>query len=236
MGSVLQDLRYGLRTILKDPGFALVAILTLALGIGANSTLFSVVNGVLLRPLPFPDPDRLVAVWENVPEKGWDREPFSYPDYSDWKEQSKSFEKMAAYCYAGAVLGEEGSAEFVAGAAVSADLFPILKARPMLGRVFTPEEDRPGGPRVVVLGHGLWQRRFHSSPAIVGREILMDGESYTVVGIMPEGFNFPLPGSPRAFWVPLATDPGTRERIELRGNHYLLSVARLRDGVGPEQA
>ena len=236
MGALLQDIRYGMRMLLKNPGFTAAAVLTLALGIGANSTLFSIVNGVLLRPLPFPDPDRLVAVWENVPEKGWDREPFSYPDYSDWKEQSKSFEKMAAYCYAGAVLGEEGSAEFVAGAAVSADLFPILKARPMLGRVFTPEEDRPGGPRVVVLGHGLWQRRFHSSPALVGREILLDGESYTVVGIMPEGFNFPLPGSPRAFWVPLATDPGTRERIELRGNHYLLSVARLRDGVGPEQA
>ncbi|MCI0408155.1 MAG: ABC transporter permease [Acidobacteria bacterium] len=236
MGTLLQDVRYGLRMLLKNPGFTVVAVLTLALGIGANSTLFSVVNSVLLRPLPFPNPGRLVAVWEFVPEKGWYREPFSFPDFADWREQTKSFEKMAAYTYVGATLGEGGDAEFVGGAAVSADLFPILSARPRLGRVFTAEEDRPGAARAVILGHGLWERRFHSSPEVLGQTILLDGESCTVVGVMPETFNFPIGGSPRSYWVPLTTDPDTRERVELRGNHYLRAVGLLKEGIGPLQA
>ena len=236
MGTLIQDVRYGLRMLLKNPGFSAIAVLTLALGIGANSTLFSVVNGVLLRPLPFPNSDRLAAVWEFVPEKGWNREPFSYPDFTDWREQTKSFEKMAAFSYVGATLEEGGSAEFVTGAAVSADLFPLLSARPQLGRVFTAEEDRPGASRVVVLSHGFWERRFHSSPEVLGKTILLDGESCTVVGVMPETFNFPILGSPRSFWVPLVTDPDTRERLELRSNHYLSAVGLLKQGIGPLQA
>ena len=122
------------------------------------------------------------------------------------------------------------------GAAVSADLFPLLRARPAFGRVFTRDEDRPGGRRVVVLGQGLWERRFQSKPNLIGQEILLDGQSFTVVGIMPEPFNFPIPGSPRGYWIPLAADPETRERLQLRGTHYLRLVARLRDGVTPQQA
>ena len=233
---IIQDVRYGLRMLFKNPTFTIFAVLMLALGIGANTTLFSVVNGVLLRPLPFANSHRLMAVWEFVPEKGWYHEPFSYPDFADWREQNRTFEKLAAYVYSGATLGEGASAEFIGGASVSADLFGLLGARAEIGRVFAPEDDQPQAAPVVLLGHGLWERRFHASRDIVGQTVLLDGESRTVVGVMPERFNFPLGGSPKSYWVPLATDPEMRARLELRGNHGMMAVGLLKEGIGPLQA
>ncbi len=236
MATFLHDVRYGLRLLARSPATTATAVLTLALGIGANSALFSVVNGVLLRPLPYQDAGRLVALWEHVPSKGWDREPLSYPDMLDWKAQTTAFERIAGYCFVGAVLGSGTEAEYVVGAAVSADLLPLLRSRPAIGRGFTPEEDAPGGPPAVVIGHGLWKRRFQSSPDLVGSAILLDGRGVTVVGVMPDGFTFPPMSSPRDYWIPLAADAQGRGVVENRGNHYMMVVARLRDGMAVEGA
>ncbi|MBO0860517.1 MAG: ABC transporter permease [Chloracidobacterium sp.] len=222
-----QDLRYGARMLLKQPGFTFVAVITLALGIGANTAIFSVVNAVLLRPLPYEDPDRLVFIWGAHPQVG--REVASLPDFADWREQSRSFERMAAHHPLNFSLTNGEEPERLIGAAVTADFFTVLRIQPALGRWFLPEEDRSGAPRVVILNHGLWQRRFNSNPDVLGRTITLNARNYTVVGIAPARFRF---DSGAEFWVPLAMDPAQAGR---RGD-FLSVVARLKPGISLDQA
>jgi putative ABC transport system permease protein len=222
---VLDDLRLAARVLRKNLGFVAVAVLTLALGIGANTTIFSIVNGVLLRPLPYATPQRLVDVYEL---RAGRRGTVSAPDYVDWRDQNKAFEGLAAINPGSsfALSSGAGPAEQIAGASVTPNLFGILGVRPMLGRDFLSAEGVPGQTHVALLGHGLWQRRFGGDPAVVGHSIRVDGESYEVVGVMPPGSVYPREAE---LWEPLAFS--TKELQTQRGAHYLEVVGRLRDGT-----
>ena len=230
-----QDLRYGLRTMRRGPGFTAAAVLTLALGIGANSAIFSVVNAVLLRPLPYPNAGRLVRIRRVDPRGGNVGGTVSYPNFTDFREQAPGLEHAAAYSDSYAWLGGGGEPERIEGVYASADLFPTLGVSPALGRAFTPEEDRPGAPLVAVISHGLWQRRFGSDGGIIGREILLDGDKTTVVGVMPRGFNFPLGRKSNDFWVPLGSS-GYGEMLKNRRANNHSVIASLRQGVAVGQA
>jgi putative ABC transport system permease protein len=218
----------------KSPGFTVVAIFTLALGIGANSAIFSVVNTVLLRPLAFKHPETLVRVKGELKKQGVDQEPLSYPDFVDLKAQSQALERVAAYSQTTGALTGGGEPERLRGANVSAELFPLLGVEPLVGRAFSPEEDRAGSNPVVVLSHALWQRRFGSDPRVVGQEIMLNGRSTTVLGVMPQDFNFPIQSSQRDYWMPLV--PSVGERAEQRGSHYLNVIGRLKPGYTLAQA
>jgi predicted permease len=230
-GDILQDLRYGLRTLRKHPGFTAVAVIALALGIGANTAIFSVVNTVLLRPLPYRDPDRLVMVWEDATRSGYPRDTPAAANYIDWRDQNQVFEGMAALADQSFNLTGMGDPERLEGKRASANLFNLLGVEPLLGRGFLPEDDRPGGGRVAVLSHGLWQRRFGADPKVVGRSLELNGQSYEVVGVMPPGFQFLSPEY--ELWVPIGF---TQQEAASRGRHYLQVVARLKPGVSVEQA
>ncbi len=229
MGSLWQDVQYGFRVLRKSPGFSLIAVLALALGIGANSAIFSFVNGILLRPLPFADPDRLVVIRER--SRVLEAMSVSYPNFLDWREQNQSFEHIAAARNAGYNLTYESNAERVQGAQVSADFFPALGAQPALGRAFSADEDRVGGDRVVMLSHALWQRLFAGDTGVIDRTLTLNGQSFTVIGVMPDSFQF----LGRAeLWVPIGI---FSERMMERGNHPgIYSVAKLKPGVSLEQA
>src|SRR5688572_7158441 len=181
-----QDLRYGARMLLKQPGFSLIAILTLALGIGANTAMFSVVNAVLLRPVPFPEPERLMLLVDGKAPAN-----FAGADVRDLALQNRSFAQLGAYSTATFNLAGGSEPERVNGARVSAGLLPTLGVQPLCGRNLTAEEDREGGAKVVLLGHGVWQRQFGADPNVVGRAIRLDEQSYTVIGVLPPGLNFP---------------------------------------------
>ncbi len=231
MDTLLADLRYALRTLRRSPGFTAVAVLTLALGIGANTAIFSVVNAVLLRPLPFHDPDRLVLLWERSPQLEF--MAVAYPDFVDWREQSRAFEDVAVFNrFRTLNLTGVAEPERLATAVVTASLFPVLGAQAVVGRTFLPDEDHPGAPRTVVLSYGLWQRRFGSDPSLVGRALTLDGQSYTVVGVMPRGFQYPRGVE---VWAPLGLflDAGMRNRANHPG---LVGLARLKPGVSLDQA
>jgi putative ABC transport system permease protein len=230
-GDILQDLRYGLRTLRKHPGFTAVAVTALALGIGANTAIFSVVNTVLLRPLPYHDPDRLVMVWEDDTKGGYPRDTPSAANFVDWREQNKVFEGMGALADQSFNLTGAGDPERLEGKRASANLFNLLGVEPMIGRGFLPEDDQPGAGRVVVLSHGLWQRRFGADPSVVGRQLELNGQSHTVVGVMPRSFQFPSPET--ELWAPIAF---TQQEAANRGRHYLQVVARMKPGVSVEQA
>jgi len=200
-----RDVRFAFRSLAKSPGFTTVVLLTLALGIGANTAIFSVVNAVLLRPLPFAAPDRLVSVVStrrgNVPDNA------SYPDFADWRAQSHAFSQMAAYDTDNFTLTGRGEALHIQGAVVSADLFSLLGVRPALGRTFRPDEDKlpaANGAFAIILSHPLWRDHFGSDPGIVGRTIEIDDRNFTVVGVMPAGFQFPIQGEPVDFWMSTA--------------------------------
>jgi len=227
---ILRDARYGLRGLWRNPGFTLVAVLSLALGIGANAAIFSLVDAVLLRPLPFADPERLVMVWEEASFAGFPRNTPAPANYADWKAQNGVFEGMAALGDGSFNLTGDGEPEKVSAKSVTADFFPLLGVKPALGRAFLPEEDRPGANKVAILSHGLWQRRYGGESGIVGRDILLNGEKHTVIGVMPAGFQF----LERYInlWVPLALG----EEIANRGGHYLTVVARMKPGVTVAQA
>ena len=231
------DLRFGARQLLRSPGFALAAILTIALGIGANTAVFSVVDAVLLRPLPYEQPHELVSLGLSSPGEGPALAPVTYPIFQSWADESRSFDRLAAYTYT--VHNLAGAAEPVRVWAVAAtsSLFEVLRMQPHVGRSFSPEVDRPGGLTQVLLSHPFWQSSFGSDPTIVGRMIELDGASYQVIGILPRGFEFPPPARagdsppPRAeIWVPAGTLPDLRER----GGFFV--VGRLRPGVSTEQA
>jgi putative ABC transport system permease protein len=231
-----QDLRYGARLLAKNPGFAAVAVLTLGLGIGANTAIFSVVNAVLLRPLPFESPDQLVMIWQSNPQRGILQDLVSPPNLHDWQQQSHTFRQIAAFNPRGFGLTGTGEPEHLPGTFVSVELFPMLGANPLLGRNFLPDEGRPGGNRAVIISFALWQRRFGGDPNLVGKSINLNGAIYTVVGIMPAKFQFPIQGQfpipVSELWVPLAIDPAE----VTRGDRDLFTIGRLQPGVSVEQA
>ncbi len=231
MISLLNDLRYGARMLLKNPGMTFVVILALALGIGANTAIFSVVNAVLLRPLPYHEADRLVFL--NEQSQVLDEMSISYPNFEDWRSQNQSFEKMGVYNRASYNLTNSGEAERIVAAQASADLFAALRVNAAIGRIYTNEEDKPGGTPVVVLSHGLWQRRFGGQTSVLNQPLTLNGKSYTVIGVMPQDYLYP---SRIEMWVPvgqLSDQPSWKSR----GNHPgLYGVARLKPGVTFEQA
>jgi putative ABC transport system permease protein len=231
METLIKDIRYGVRGLWKRPGFTAVAVLTLALGIGANTAIFSVVNAVLLRPLQFRDPDRLVMIWEDATFAGFPRNTPAPAIYVDWKTQTQSFEDVAASAESTFNLTGDGDPERVAAYKVTANFFPLFGVAPALGRNFATEEDRPGAQKVAVLSHALWQTRYGGDRQIINREIQLNGEKYTVIGVMPQGFQFFE--SDVRLWVPLALDS---EELANRGGHYLKVVARLKPGVTLDQA
>ena len=232
-----QDVKLGLRMLLKSPGFTTVAVLSLALGIGANTAIFSLIDAVLLRPLNFKDPDRLAVIWEDASEIGFARNTPAPANYADWKSQNHTFETIAAMDGNTFSLTGDGPPEKVEANEVTADLLPMLGIEPLHGRLFAPEEDRPGASPVAIISYGLWQRRFGGDPGLVGRDILLDGRSTTVIGIMPSAFqllgNGVEIGRGIDVWTPIAF---TAQRLNMRGSHYLTVIGRLKPGVALLQA
>ncbi len=228
---MLTDLRYALRMLAKAPGFTAIAVLTLALGIGANSAIFSVIDAVLLRPLPFLNPDQLVAVWgKHAPEN--EKETDSIPDYVDFRDQSQTLDSLTAYTRAGAVITGSEEAREIVGVAVTSDVFRVLGVRPMLGRGFTRDEDNVDA-RVVVLTHHAWQTLFNSDPNIIGRQIYFSFRAYTVIGVMPPGFQFPVEGERAEYLMPL--HPLVPDEVNRRDGHFLRLVGRTKPGITVQQ-
>ncbi|HVG29692.1 MAG TPA: ABC transporter permease [Pyrinomonadaceae bacterium] len=235
MRTLWQDLRYGARTLAKNKGFTLVSVLVLAVGIGANSAIFSVVNAVLLRPLPYPEPERLVVLWGDK-ETNESHAVVSYPDLEDWRAQTRTLEDVSAFNQSAVLLQGDAEPQPLSGANVSAELFSALRVRPALGRAFTREEDRNGAPPVILIGHGLWQRRFNSDPKIVGQQIRIGGGGVpmTVLGVLPAGFTFPAQAQRTDFLRPMAQTLG--ERTTMRGSYSMPVLARLKPGVTAREA
>ena len=224
---IAADLLHAIRLLRKNPGFTAAVLLTLAFGIGANAAVFTILNTVLLRPLPYADPERLVVIWESNPQRGWPQFAVSQPNFLDWREQSVSFERLAASNPRPLNLTVGGEAERIPGMAVTSDFFPMLGVRPILGRGILPEEDAAGqGERVVLMTRGLWQRRFGGDPAIVGRTISLNDAPHTVIGVVPDFF-----WRPYELFVPLRPDPA-----EARDDHRLSVYGKLKPGVGLRQA
>jgi len=235
MNTLLQDLRFSLRMLLKKPGFTLVVVLALALGIGANTAIFSVVNTILLRPLPYKNSDRLIWLRETNPSADIKEETLSPPNYLDWKTQSQSFEDMGAFASTRVTLTSgSGEPERINASYVADGFFSVLGAEAQIGRTFTPEEDKPGNARVIILSNGLFERRFGSDPNLIGNAITINGNPYTVVGVMPKGFISPKPDDrrPPEAYAPLAADYNQEDR---RGD-YLNVIARLKPDATVEQA
>ena len=231
METLLKDIRYGIRGLLKRPGFTAIALITLALGIGANTAIFSVVNAVLLRPLPFRDPEQLVIVWEDATFAGFPRNTPAPANYVDWKTQNQSFVDMAASNETSFNITGDGEPERVTAYAVSHNFFPLFGVQPLIGRNFLEEEDRPGANKVAMLSYSLWQSRYGGERDILNREILLNGEKHAVIGVMPPSFQFSEPDV--RLWVPQAMG---QEEIANRDGHYLKVVARLKPGVQLSQA
>ena len=231
---MISDLKYALRMLVKTPAFTVIAALTLALGIGANSAIFSVVDTVLLRPLPFQNPEQLVMVYGTSEREPESRQTSSFPNFYDLRDQSQSFTGMAAYTGAAAVLSSGGAAEEIQGVAVAGDIFSVLGVAPLLGRGFTPEETKIGAPLVTVLSHGLWQRAFASDKGIIGREITMSGRKHTVIGVMPPGWKFPVNVESSEYIS--ALEPLVASSVTQRGSAFLRLVGRMKPGVTINQA
>jgi putative ABC transport system permease protein len=244
MQTLLQDLRYGARMLLKKPGFTLIALLTLGLGIGANTAIFSLINAVLLRELPYREPGRVVVLWASNPRflSGALEIPPTNADVAAWRERTESFAQVAAFTPQTADLAEQGDPERVGGVAVTPDFFQAIGVEPFLGRTFTPEESRPAAAGVGMISHGLWQRRFGGDPTLVGKEIVVNGNKLTVIGVLPPEFDFPrgaelpalLPFAPRTdIWMPIKWDS---QRWQSNFNRGLIVLARLKPGVSFDQA
>ncbi|HYA24355.1 MAG TPA: ABC transporter permease [Terriglobales bacterium] len=242
MQNLFQDLRYGLRLLAKSPGFTVVSVLTLALGIGANTAIFSIVNAILLRPLPFRDPQQLVALGEfdtrggrGVPEGN-----VSYPDFADIRTRNHSFETVSAYHDNDATLTGAGQALHVKLEIVSSNLFPLLGTQPSVGRSFVDGEDDPGH-HVAILSDLFWRRQFHGDSGVIGRTVDLNGRAYTIVGVMPAGFQFPVQAEATELWVTFSRDaetddPKDRPQTAIRGDHYLNAIGRLKPGITLGQA
>src|SRR5437588_9919218 len=228
---MMGDLRFALRMLAKAPGFAIIATLTLALGIGANSAIFSVIDAVLLRPLPFPKPNELIAVWSKV-QGDTERETGSFPDYGDIRDQSQTVESLFAFTRAATVLGSGSEARELLGIAVTSDIFRVLSIPPLLGRTFTQDEEKTD-TRVIVLTYETWRRQFNRVPKIIGREILCSLRSYTVIGVMRPGYRYPI--GPRCeYFTPL--QQLVPDSVKNRGSHFLRFVGRLKPSANVKQA
>src|SRR5262245_41357557 len=234
MQTLWQDLRYGARMLLKKPGFTLIAVISLALGIGANTAIFSVVNTLLLKSLPYHDPDRIVLAWGVIPG-GNNRSQVSATDVADWRRQNSVFEEITTYGNWSATLLADGDPERINGIQVGDGFFSVMQGQPLLGRVFLPEEQEDGKDFMLVLGYGLWQRRVGGDPNIVGRQVDPSGRSFPIVGLMPPDFQ-PLPPSlvePRGeFYRPVAEKYDEAERSP----RHLRAIARLKPGATLTQA
>lgn len=237
MESLWKNLLYSVRMLLKRPSLTIVAIIAIGLGIGANTAIFSVVNSVLLRPLPFDQPEQLVMISTETRNQALDgRGAFSVPDFLDVQARATTLEHVATVQGSGTVVTEGGEPERIFGAVVSADYFPLFQVKPILGRVFTRDEDKPGGPAVIVLSHSLWQRRFGSDPNIIGREVTLGGKS-TVIGVLPAGFEFPISDRNQDYWEPIMSAAFlTQQSREERADRFLQVIGRMKPGVTVEQA
>jgi putative ABC transport system permease protein len=235
MTTFWQDLQYGVRMLARSPGFTLIAVAALALGIGANTVIFSVVNTLLLRPLPFPQSEQITAILVKDPETGSLHSAYSYPNFEDVRDQNHVFEQVAAYYNTTAFLRIGDEPERLRGAYASADLFPLLGVNPVVGRTFSREEERPGSAGFIVLSYDFWQRRFNADRNIIGQQLPVGGKSVTVLGVMPQGFKFPINAEQVDFWMPLASSLSEGARAA-RGAVYLTVVGRLKASVTLEQA
>jgi putative ABC transport system permease protein len=238
--TLIKDLRYGYKNLLKHPGFTVIAVITLAVGIGANAAMFSVINAVLLRPLPYHEPKRLVTIWEESPERGLYQMPVSFANLRDWIDQNHTFDQISAYTFTNLNLIGAGEPARLDTVRVSSNLFSLIGAEPQFGRVFLPEEDKEGASKVVILSHALWKNRLGSDAGIVGRSLSLDNQSYTVVGVMSADFQFPVGfgymgkvlNDPIDLYVPLAAS-GVESR---RGNYSFFALGRLKAGITIDQA
>ncbi len=226
MDGLAQDVRFAFRSLLKTPSFSAVALLTLSLGIGGTTAIWSAVDTVLLRPLPFPEPDRLVAVWTSEPKRGQKTGANSHPDFEDYRAQSASFEDLATFRSLGYTLTDGAAAERLLGGRVSASFFPLLRASALVGRTFSADEDRKGAPKVALLTHGLWQRRFGGSANVLGQSLTLDGQPHTVIGVLPASFHFPMELEEAELYTTMAQEDED-SRTE-RGMHYLGIIGRLK--------
>src|SRR3954454_16019905 len=243
--TMLTDLRYGLRQLIKHPGFTIIAILTLALGIGANTAIFSVVNAVLLKPLPFPEPDQLVA-FGMTDARAKDQAnlgSLSYPDFFDFRDQNRTLTSTAVYRDRAFALSAEEGATSLRGQKVSAEFFDVLGIKPQIGRSFTRDDEQPGGGAAgftVIISHDFWQRHYAADPNVVGRAITLDRRPYTIAGVLPPRFQFPIQNDPIDFYVTIAEDAansdGSQPQTKQRGSHSLRAVARMKPGATVAQA
>lgn len=232
MERLAQDLRYALRTLRRQPAFTAVAVLTLALGIGANTAIFSVVNGVLLKPLPFDHPERIVTVWEDYTAQGGPtQEWIEIPNFVEWRKEADLFETLSAFAYGSTILSNHGEVERLSQGVITHEFFATFGVTPAIGRDFEPADDQPGGALVTMLSHGFWQRGFGSDPSVLGTTLFLGGNPTTVIGVMPESFQ--IPSTPTVdVWTPLQLDESTASR----GNFFLQGMGRLQEGVSVEQA
>ena len=230
MHKLLQDLRYAVRTLLKRPGFTLIAVVTLALGIGASTAIFTVVDAALLRGLPYKSPDRLYHLWESTPQKEFAQREFSYPDYQDY-QRNQVCEGLAAYTGGGAIMTGRGEPQLVFTPSASANFFSLLGVEPVIGRTFLPGEDKPGAAQVTVLTYAMWQRRFGGDRGIINQSLTLNGKSYTVIGVLPSSFQFAL--RPADLWLPYQPTDAQLTRRFMHGTNL---IARLKSGVNVGQA
>jgi putative ABC transport system permease protein len=225
MESLFSDIRYAVRSIMKRPGFTSIAVITLALGIGANSAIFSAINALLLKPLPIPNQDRVVAIWEKNPSRGFEHNEVAFANYVDWRAQSHSFDQLALERWWSTNLTGGDTPERIQGFLVTTNFFDVVAVKPTQGRNFLEDENQPGKDRVAIIAHSLWQRRFGSDPGIINKTITTNGIARTVIGVLPEGFNYPKGAE---VYAPIAMTP---ELIKSRGSHSYYVIGRLKDGV-----
>lgn len=234
--NTLQDIRYGFRMLIKRPSFTIIVVLTLALGIGANTTAFSAVDAVLLNPLPYQDPNRLVAVWETnrqLSPEMWDRNEVAMGNFRDWRSQNQVFDQLGSLFDADVNLTGPSEPERIKSCVVTTNFFQVLGIQPMIGRSFLPEEEKPGSPRVVILSSGLWERLLGSDPNLTNKSLTLNGNPVAVIGVMPPGFDLQFPTNMRVdMWLPLRIDPANVDR----NNHYLYALARLKPGISRDRA
>ncbi len=232
METLLRDVRYGIRSLVKRPGFTVVALIALALGIGANTAIFSLVNAVLLRPLPFAEPDRLVWMWGNI-RSGGNRASVAPLDFLEYRKENKTFEEFAASFSIPLALNLTGSGEpeRLSAAAVTGNYFQALGAKPALGRTFLLVNETPGSDEVAILSYGLWQKRFGGDPGIIGKTVTLDGKAREVIGVMPQNFSFPLTAG---LWIPINFD--FSPEMKQRKAHFMRPIGKLKEGVTIAQA
>src|SRR5664279_3274353 len=230
MDAIFRDIRYGIRSLIKSPGVTVFATLALTLGIGVTTTMFSIVYGALMKGLPYPEGSRIVEVNRNVPSRNIPRMDMPWAEYFDYQAQQHSFARMAGYTDGTMNVSGTDLPERYAGAWVTTSFFDIMHTPPLLGRVFTPGEDSPKGARVAIIGYGMWQRRFGGARTVLGQAMRVNGQPYTIVGVMPEGFRLPDNSD---MWVPMQDDPLVGKRDEMRS---VTVVATLKDGVSVPRA